>query len=81
MSLSGLGARAALRQKPTKLCERCGLRYAIDEAQCTHCKDISDSELADFKERIEAQHESSANLGYLFLVVALVLGILLFFAF
>lgn len=77
MNLGGLGARAALKQKPTKRCDRCGLRYPKDEDKCTHCKDVSDSELAAFKEEIEAQRESGARLGFIFLVIALALGVLL----
>lgn len=78
MNLGGLGARAALKQRPTKRCERCGLRYPKDEDRCTHCKNVSDSELAAFKEQIEAQRESGGRLGAIFLVMALALGVLLF---
>ena len=66
MKLGGLGARAALKQKPTKLCNRCGLRYSESELECTHCKDISESELSAFRERIETAHESNAKLGSIF---------------
>lgn len=81
MNLGGLGARAAIKQKPTKLCNRCGLRYLEDELECTHCKDMSDSELTVFKEQVEASHESNAKLGSIFFVIALAFGVLLLLSF
>ena len=81
MNLGGLGARAALKQKPTKPCNRCGLRYEEDADKCVHCGDISDANLSDFKEGIEAQKDAEANLGSIFLVITLALGILLFLLF
>jgi len=77
----GLGARAALKQKPTKPCERCGLRYPEDENECTHCSSISDSELPFFKEHIEAQYRAASSLGSVFFVIAIVLGVLLLLSF
>jgi hypothetical protein len=81
VNLGGLGARAALKQNSTKLCNRCGLRYSVNELECTHCKGMSDSELSVFKEHIEASHESNAKFGSIFFVIALALGVwlLLFF--
>jgi hypothetical protein len=82
MGIGGLVARAVLKQKPTKLCERCGLRYSLDEPACTHCKDIvSESDLAAFKERIQQQKVSGVNLGAIFFVIALAIGLLLFLSF
>lgn len=81
MIFGGLGARAAHKQKSTKPCSRCSLWYPEDEASCIHCKDISDDHLETFKRRIEAQHESNAKLGRTFIVIAMVLGLLLFFSF
>jgi len=81
VNLGGLGARAALKQKPTKLCNRCGLRFSENELECTHCKDRSDSELSEFKEHIEDMRESNAKLGSIFFVIALVLGVLLLLSF
>lgn len=78
MKIGGLGARAAFKQKPTKPCERCGLRHPIDEVRCSHCKDISDQELPTFKENIGTQHELGAKLCSIFFVVALALGVFLF---
>lgn len=77
----GAAARAALKQKPTKPCERCGLRYPEDEVQCTHCKDISDAQLPAFKDHINAQYESGARLGSIFMAIALVIGVLLLLSF
>ena len=82
MSIGGLATRASLNQKPTKPCERCGLRYPIDEHACPHCKDIkTEADLALFKEHIESQKEAGSNMGSIFFVVALILGVLLYFLF
>lgn len=77
MRIGGLGSRAALQQKPTKSCDRCGLRYPEDEESCPHCKDIHDSELAGFKEHIQARHEAGARLGRTFFMIAVAIGVLL----
>ena len=80
MNIGGLGARAALKQKPTNKCDRCGLRYSKDMYSCPHCSDIkSDSELESFKENIENERKAGAHLGVTFLYIALVLIIILFF--
>jgi hypothetical protein len=82
MNIGGLAARAALKQKPTKLCERCGLKYPEDEPACLHCKEIlSEPELEAFKEKIDSQGEATSNLGSIFCLVALILGVLLFLSF
>lgn len=81
MNFGGLAAKAALKQKPTKQCPRCSLRYPIDEEKCLHCKNVSDSELTAFKEHIEAQKEAGASLGSIFLMVTLILGALLLLSF
>jgi len=77
MNIGGLGSRGALKQKPTKSCNRCGLRYPEDEPECTHCKDMNDFELASFKESLDAAQESHAKLGSIFFVIALAIGVLM----
>lgn len=79
MNIGGLGARAALlkHQKPTKLCSRCGLRYAEDLNVCSHCGTLSDQELYELKERLEFEGEGSSKLG-LYLIMLSIISALLF---
>jgi len=79
MNIGGLGARAALlkHQKPTKPCERCGLRYAEDLDVCSHCGTLNDQELCELKERLEIEGEGSSKLGF-YLIMLSVISALLF---
>ncbi len=74
MNIGGLGARAALskHQKPTKPCERCGLRYADDLDVCSHCGDLSDRELLSFKDKLEMERKNSSQIGTYFIVISIV---------
>ena len=79
MNIGGLGARAALlkHQKPTKPCDRCGLRYAEDLDVCSHCGTLNDQELHELKKRLAAEAEGSSRLG-LYLLKLSVISALLF---
>ena len=78
MNIGGLGARAALRQKPTRKCERCGLRYPKDLADCPHCHTIrTQADLEAFKAEKAAERAAGVRLGRLFIIVALILLALL----
>ncbi len=73
----GLAGRMAVKQKATQLCQRCGLRYPKDESACLHCKDIStEAELQRFKEKIDGEREAGRSLGKIFIILALILGVL-----
>ena len=79
MPLGGLGL-AGINQaskKPTKQCERCGLRYPEEEKICTHCGNLNESELLALKERIENERKAHRYLGKKFITAALVIFIIL----
>lgn len=61
------------RRKPTRKCERCGLRHAIDLPACPHCNHLSDSELAAFRQELKRQARAHTRLGGLMLLAALLL--------
>ena len=70
-------------RKPTKQCERCGLRYRIDEENCPHCHNLSDAGVAALKQRFAREQISNHRLGSkllmaaaLGLVLILVIGLL-----
>lgn len=79
MRLAGLSmALAHMRnRKPTKKCERCGLRFVIDEEHCPHCHGLSESDLSAFKKKIANEHRHTQKLGNLMLFGALVLLVLM----
>jgi hypothetical protein len=68
------------RIRRTLKCARCGLRYPVKDAQCPHCAQLSDREVERLRQRIADEHRGNANLGRLFLYIAvlLLLAILLF---
>jgi ribosomal protein L37E len=74
--LGGLLAKAAsLRnQKPTKRCNRCGLRYSYeDNEKCPHCGSLSDSELRELKKKIETEQAANRRLGVWFALAAIII--------
>ena len=84
MRMTGLGmAFAHMRnRKPTRKCERCGLRYPVDQDACPHCTGLSESQLDALKARIARRHVANGRLGRGFLLgaVAIVLVMLLVLA-
>lgn len=55
----------------TKKCARCELRYPVNEVQCSHCKNLTDQQVVELKLRLEKQHQGNANLGKLFIYLAI----------
>ena len=72
MSL-GMLSRLMLSKKPTRRCERCGLRYAFDSEVCPHCSELSDEELALLKQKRVRQQIWNTRLGMKMLLAAAVL--------
>ena len=58
-----------------KKCERCGLQYPRKEVQCTHCNGLTDREVEELKLKYEEEHKGNANLGKLFLYMAILIAI------
>ena len=54
----------------SKVCERCGLWYPKKKPECTHCKDLGDSEVLQLKEKYDGYYEGNSNLGTQFLIAA-----------
>ncbi len=71
----GMGAFGAFRrrQKPTKKCNRCGLRYTIDNEECPHCSGLSDGEVKNLKQRFILEQIANSRLGTKMLLAAIVL--------
>lgn len=72
MRMTGLGMAVAhmRNRKPTRKCARCGLRHAVDQADCPHCSGLSEGELHALKARIARSHRASGRLGRLLLLGA-----------
>lgn len=81
MGIGGLALKiAALRlQKPTKKCDRCGLRYPKDAEKCPHCGELGERELQELKEKIQEHRRSNKRLGLMFVIAAVIVifGLLL----
>jgi predicted nucleic acid-binding Zn ribbon protein len=79
MRSAGLGLKMAqlMRQKPTKKCARCGLKYPEDQENCPHCFELTEAELDELKDKIEEYHKSNANIGKLFFYFAAALLVFL----
>ena len=80
--IGGAGTKLAqaLKQAPTKPCQRCGLHYSEQEHdQCPHCSSLSDSELVQLQQTVQAEKRGNHYLGMKFLAISLMLGILLLF--
>ncbi len=54
-------------------CNRCGLLYPKRMTQCSHCKDLTDREVEDLKAQYEEEHKGNANLGRLFIYIAILI--------
>ena len=59
----------------TKKCPRCQLRYPWRERQCIHCYALSDHDIEKLKLRYKKEHKGNANLGRLFIYIAILLAI------
>ena len=70
---AGLGLKLAhmRNNKPSQECTRCGLRYTIDNKNCPHCHNLSDSQLLELKEKISNEHEANKGLGKVFFIIAI----------
>lgn len=68
-----------IRIRFSRKCRRCGLRYPRREKECSHCRALSDNEVADLKRRVLEEQAAHGRLGGLFLYIAalLVIGIIL----
>lgn len=67
-----------LPNKPTQHCNRCGKYYPLDSDQCTWCSHLSDRELEEFKDKIQATHKANQSLGLIFLILASICLLLIF---
>lgn len=74
---AGLAGINHANKKPTKKCERCGLRYPEEDEVCIHCGKLDDSELLQLKESIEEEHKAHFYLGRKFYAVALMVFVML----
>jgi ribosomal protein L37E len=80
MNIGGLGARLALlrNQKSTKSCERCGLHYVFEENElCPHCGALDEVGLRELSRKVERNYQGRRNLGRLFFIAALVIGLVM----
>lgn len=59
----------------TKKCPRCQLRYRWKEKQCTHCSELTDSQVEKLKEQYLEEHKGNAHLGRWFIFAAIILTI------
>ena len=80
MGLGGLGMSAAnaLRRKPLRKCERCGLYYVANENdRCEHCADLDSRGLQALLEKTEEERLAHHRLGKWFFAAAIVILLLL----
>ncbi len=78
MALGGLGLKALQQklQKPTRQCDRCGLRTPLDKEQCVHCADLDERGLEALMEKVQWEREGVRNLGVLFLGLGALSGLI-----
>ena len=76
---AGLGLKLAhmRNNKPSQECTRCGLRYTIDNENCPHCRNLSDSQLLELKKEISNNHEANKRLGKVFFIIAIAITVLM----
>ncbi len=74
----GLGMLAAhmRRRKPTRKCERCGLKYTIDHDACPHCSGLTDEQVVQLKKRFAREQVAHGRLGTGMLLAAAVLVVI-----
>jgi hypothetical protein len=59
----------------SQACERCGLLFPKKEPSCTHCRGLSDAQLAQLKQRYDHQQEANARLGQWLWVLAIIIAL------
>jgi ribosomal protein L40E len=62
-----------LRVRKSQVCDRCGLWYPKEASQCPHCHGLDDAGVEQLRERSTEEHAGNANLGNLFLWIAIAL--------
>ena len=77
----GIGFGHSSNLKPTKKCDRCGLRYPKDEERCSHCSELNARELDELLHRLKEEAGANSNLGTKFLLVSVVLAFFVFLLF
>lgn len=65
-----------LRVRKSQVCDRCGLWYPKEASHCPHCHGLEDAQVQELRDRQAGEHQGNANLGNLFLWLA-ILGALL----
>ena len=64
--------------KEMSQCERCGLEHEANLSNCPHCSALNDNELQGFLDKYDKELHSNAKLGKLYIVAALIIGVLIF---
>ncbi len=80
MDIVGLVARAALlkQQMKKKPCVRCGQLFDHDALEeCPHCGGLNETQLQAMLKQKEEGFKSRRSLGFLFMVVAMVITVLM----
>ena len=77
----GMSLAHMRNRKPTKKCDRCGLRYQANKLECPHCHNLSEEELSQLKKKIARMHADYRVLGILFILVALAIVAFIIFYF
>lgn len=73
---SGLFGAYRRHRRPTKQCDRCGLRYTVDHEACPHCSNLSDADVEKLKRRFRLEQLGNSRLGTRMLLGAAVLLLL-----
>lgn len=60
-----------IRLRKSQSCDRCGQWYPKNETQCPHCEDLDDAQVQQLRKRRAGEHRGNANLGNLFLWLAI----------
>ncbi|MFT6986294.1 MAG: recombinational DNA repair protein RecR [Psychromonas sp.] len=68
-------------QPKQKYCQRCELYYDETLEKCSHCSELTDSEVITLKEKQEDSLQSNSHLGKYFLLATIILAGLLFLSF
>ena len=69
--MSGLASGSMPPRTPVTKCDRCGLYYPIDVYPCSFCGELTDIELVSLKRQIELEHQNNAELGRVFIYLAI----------
>ncbi len=60
-----------IRVRKSQVCERCGQWYPKKASQCPHCEGLDEARVQELRERRAEEHQGNANLGNLFLWLAI----------